>query len=476
MVVYIVGAGPGDIGLVTLKAKELVQRAEVIIYDKLANSQILDWAPVDCEMIYMGKREKDSAHSQTIQQRINDEIVQHGRDKFVVRLKGGDPLIFGRGGEEAQICAEAGIPFEIVPGISSAVSVPAYAGVPVTHRDFNSSITFLTGHESDKEGSSIEWERLPDNLVILMGVSQISSTAQKLMSAGRSADTSVAAIYSGTTPKQKTVMTTLGQLAEEGIDLQPPVIFVVGPVAQLHNELTWFEKKLSGIRGKKVALTRADTHMKESLELFEGYGMDVIPMPLIKIVSREFTIPDISNFDALVFTSLEGVKRVGAKMDLSGFPGRIFSIGPKTRFYIEKEWGVRATSGESFNSEGLAEHIMAEMPESSRILALRSSAATEVLPNILSRSHDYNEIPIYDIERLPADPDAIRSSDAVFIVSASCAKSISEVDPKILDGKTIISIGPETSKHLTMPHITARQHTIQGMVDTYMNYIWSGFP
>ncbi len=476
MVVYIVGAGPGDIGLVTLKAKELVQRAQVIIYDKLANPQILDWAPVDCEMIYMGKREKDSAHSQTIQQQINDAIVEHGRDKFVVRLKGGDPLIFGRGGEEAQICLEAGIPFELVPGISSAVSVPAYAGVPVTHRDFNSSVAFVTGHESDKEGSSIEWKNLPDNIVVLMGVSRISMTAKRLMGHGRPADTPVAAIYSGTTPKQKTVMSTLGKLAEEGIDLQPPVIFVIGPVAELHNQLSWFEKKLANLRGKKVVLTRAKSHMKESLELFESYGMEAIPMPLIEIVTRDFQVPEVSEYDALVFTSLEGVKKVGEKIDLSNYAGRMFSIGPKTRSHIEKEWGLRATSGEAYNSEGLGEHIMAEMPKGSKILALRSSAATDHLPSRLSKDHDYSEVPVYDIERLPADKSQILSSDAVFVVSASCAKSISEVSPKAYDGKTIISIGPETSKYLTMPHITAREHTIQGMVNTYMNYIWSGFP
>ena len=170
MVVYIVGAGPGDPMLITLKAKTLIQDAEVIIYDKLVDREILNWANPGCELIYVGKREKGSGQSGSIQERINELLKELGPKRIVVRLKGGDPFIFGRGGEEAQVCARLGIPFEIVPGISSAFAVPAYAGIPASHRDCNSCFAVLTGHESDKEDSMIDWEHLPENLIILMGV------------------------------------------------------------------------------------------------------------------------------------------------------------------------------------------------------------------------------------------------------------------------------------------------------------------
>ena len=185
MVVYIVGAGPGDVELLTLKAKRLVENAEVIIYDKLINKKILDWAPLNCTLIYVGKREKDSETSQNIQKDINNLIQEYGPSKRVVRLKGGDPLIFGRGGEEAQICVHHNINFEIIPGISSAIAAPSYAGIPVSHRDFNSSFAILTGHESDKDESAIDWRYLPETLIILMGVKKIKETAKKLLDSGR---------------------------------------------------------------------------------------------------------------------------------------------------------------------------------------------------------------------------------------------------------------------------------------------------
>ena len=191
MVVYIVGAGPGDIGLVTLRAKELVQRAEVIIYDKLANPQILEWAPADCEFIYMGKREKGYDPSQTIQKNINEEIVKYGKDKFVVRLKGGDPLIFGRGGEEAKYLKEHGIKFEIVPGVTSGIAAPTYAGIPCTDRNKASFLMFITGHKArEKKHSTVPWDWVAKSsggtLVIYMGVGEIANIVKKLTDGGMS--------------------------------------------------------------------------------------------------------------------------------------------------------------------------------------------------------------------------------------------------------------------------------------------------
>jgi len=477
MVVFIVGAGPGDLGLVTLKAKQLIERAEVILYDKLVNPAVLEWAPAGCQIIYVGKRESGSDPSQKIQTDINSLIVQYGKDNFVVRLKGGDPLIFGRGGEEAQECVKHGIPFEIVPGISSCFAVPAYAGVPVSHRDFNSSFAVLTGHEQDKDQSSIDWVHLPENIIVLMGVSQIQITATRLLEAGRSPETPVAAIRSGTRPDQATRMTTIQGLADEGIDLKPPVIFVIGQVATLHEELDWFGKKLEMARGMKVVLTRAKGHEQESQDIMDAYGFETVSMPLIEIVDRDFTVPDLSGFDALVLTSLEGVKRVEEKVDLGTFGGLVFPIGPKTRQYLLDRWpGLKVSMGEKFNSTGLGDHIHKILPSDGKVLGLRSSAASEELSEMLSGRYDYTELPIYDIKKLPADPGAIKDADAVFVVSASCAESISELEPWVLEGKTVVSIGPMTSKNLKFKHIEALTHTIHGMVDAYLNYLWTGYP
>lgn len=474
MVVYIVGAGPGDIELLTLKAKRLIENAEIIIYDKLVNKDILNWVPGNCEIIYVGKREKDSEHSQKIQRDINSLIRKYGASKRVVRLKGGDPFIFGRGGEEAQICAQHGIPFEMLPGISSAFAVPTYAGIPVSHRDFNSCFAVLTGHESYKEESAIGWEHLPETLIILMGVKKIKETAKRLLDTGRDPSTPVAAVCNGTTARQRTEITTLKKLAEGNISFSPPVVFVVGPVVSLQEELNWFEKKLATIKGKKVVITRAKNHERESKQLLKSYGMEMISMPLIEIIPREFSIPDLEEFDALVFTSLEGVKQVNERFNLDSFTGPVFAIGPMTRNML-RALNLNVSMGEKYNSEGLAEHIINNLAKGSKILALRSSAATNTLKNRLSDRFKVTEKYVYDIKRLPADAEKIKEGDVVFVVSASCSKSLAELKPLVFKGKTLVSIGPETSRHLPFPHITATNYTIQGMIDVYLDYLWMEF-
>jgi uroporphyrinogen III methyltransferase/synthase len=474
MVVYIVGAGPGDIELLTLKAKRLVERGDVILYDKLVNPKILDWAAPDCEIIYVGKREKDSDPSQHIQVDINELLIEKGKNNRLVRLKGGDPFIFGRGGEEAQICKANNIPFEIVPGISSCFAAPAYSGIPVSHREYNSSFAVLTGHESDKDESSIDWVHLPENIVVLMGVSRIKHTAQKLLELGRPPDTPVGAVRKGTTVEQKTVMTTLGQLAESGVPLEPPVAFVIGPVAALHEELSWFEEKLKGAQGKKIVLTRERGHMAESLPVFETFGMEVIQMPLIEVMEKDFDVPDINTFDALVFTSQEGVKQASKAVDIGSYKGRTFTIGPKTKHYLKDNFEINASMGERYNSHGLAEHMLVSLEPGSKILALRSSAATSVIREMLEAKFDYTEIAVYDIKSLEPVPEKLEGADAVFIVSASCGKAVSSMEVGELEGKVIVSIGPETSRHLPMPHVMAQEHTIQGMIDAYIDFIWTG--
>lgn len=242
--VYLVGAGPGDPELITVKGLRLIQQAEVILYDHLANDELLSAARPEAELVYVGK-ESGGNHSR--QQTINGLLVSHARHgKTVVRLKGGDPFVFGRGGEEAIALAREGIPFEIVPGVSSAVAVPAYAGIPVTHRGISSSVAIVTGHEDPaKEASTVDWEALAsavDTLVILMGLSRIADIAGRLLAAGKPAGTPAAVVRWGTRPEQETIAGTLGDIAERvrNAHLDPPAVIVVGEVAAIREEIAWF--------------------------------------------------------------------------------------------------------------------------------------------------------------------------------------------------------------------------------------------
>ncbi len=207
--------------------------------------------------------------------------------------------------------------------------------------------------------------------------------------------------------------------------------------------------------------------------MLESYGFTTLPMPLIEVVTRDFDLPDIHDYDALVFTSLEGVKRVADKVDLDQYKGSVFAIGPKTREYLEKEGGLRASTGKTFNSEGLAEHIKDNMAEGCKILGLRSSAATDLLRESLTEKYIYTEVQLYNIQLLPADLDIVSQGDVVFVVSASCAKSLAELGPETFKDITLVSIGPETSRNLPFPHITASVNTIQGMIDAYIDHLWS---
>ena len=303
MVVYLVGAGPGDPELITIKAKRLIKKAEVLIYDRLVSDVIVSWAPPNCKLIYMGKHNEDSNISQQIQKDIISILLKYGRNQNVVRLKGGDPFIFGRGGEEALACVNESIKFEIVPGVSSFYAAAAYSGIPVSHRDFNSVFAVLTGHESLKAKSTIDWSKLPETIIILMGVSKIQEIAKNLLATGRDNETPVAAVEWGTTHKQKTLITTLGNLASGIEGLNPPTVFIIGYIVKLHSSLNWFEKKMKAASGKKVVLTRARSHMVESEKILKAYDIEPIIMPLIEIVSRDFRIPKISDYDCLLYTS-----------------------------------------------------------------------------------------------------------------------------------------------------------------------------
>jgi len=286
-IVYLVGAGPGDPGLLTIKGRECLSKADIVIYDYLANRIFLEYARDGAELIYVGK--KAGCHTVS-QAEISSLIVDRARKgSVVVRLKGGDPFIFGRGGEEAQELAEAGVDFEVVPGVTSAIAVPAYAGIPLTHRDHTSTVAFITGHEDPtKDGSDIAWDRLAtavNTLVFLMGVGNLPRIAESLMKYGRSPETPVAVIHRGTLPEQRTLVGKLediAQLAEKN-DIKPPAIIVVGDVVGLRKTLDWVEKR--PLFGKRIVVTRAREQASGFLKELTRLGAECIEFPSLGIAS-----------------------------------------------------------------------------------------------------------------------------------------------------------------------------------------------
>jgi uroporphyrinogen III methyltransferase/synthase len=397
--VYLVGAGPGDPGLITVKGMECISRADVLIYDYLANQALLSHARDHAERVYVGKK----AGSHTMgQNKINALIVDRARKGLtVVRLKGGDPFIFGRGGEEAQELAQAGVDFEVVPGVTSAIAVPAYAGIPLTHRDLTSTVAFITGHEEPgKETSSIAWDKLATGagtLVFLMGVENLPQIAETLMAHGRFPETPVAVIHRGTVPQQRTLVGSLENIAglakENG--MTAPAIIVVGEVVRLREGLDWFEKR--PLFGKCIVVTRAREQASGFLKALEGLGAQCIEFPTIRVAPPESWDPldqairSLERYQWLLFTSANGVKYFRERLqtlgkdvrDLKGL--KIGAIGPKTAEAWE-HLGLRPDLvPQEYLAEAVAEGLRAEGIRGMRILLPRAKKAREVLPQALRR-------------------------------------------------------------------------------------------
>lgn len=336
---YLVGAGPGDPGLITLRAVEVLRRAEVLVFDALSSQTFLEWVKADCLKIDAGKR---SGQHTLPQAEINRLLVEHTRSgKTVVRLKGGDPFIFGRGGEEAEALSAAGLAFEIIPGITSGYAVPAYAGIPLTHRDHSGCVAFVTGHESGEGESKVNWKALAESgatLVLFMAVKNLGSICQRLCAAGRSADTPAAFIHWGSTARQKTLLGTLASLPAlvEGSGLGAPAIIVVGEVAGLHDTLSWFERR--PLFGKRVVVTRTFTYQNRLRQLLEEQGAEVIDLPTIRIVPRAGDrdwAAGLPESDWIVFSSPNGVEHFFRfylqHHDIRELGGRkVAAIGPST--------------------------------------------------------------------------------------------------------------------------------------------------
>jgi len=397
--VYLIGAGPGDPGLFTLKGVQCLKRADVVIYDHLVSEEILAHAQTSVRMIYAGK--EGGKHTLT-QDQINHCLVEEAEKGLVVaRLKGGDPFIFGRGGEEVEILAGKGIPFEIVPGVTSAIAVPAYAGIPLTHRSHASTVAFITGHEDPtKEESHIDWRSLAgiETLVFLMGVKNLPNITSSLIMAGKSPETLAALIRWGTTAEQETLVGNLANLAQlaKTRGIKPPSILVVGSVVTLRPILNWFEIK--PLFGRGVVITRPEAQTEEFLDLLHQEGARTYLFPTIKIAPPEDyadldkAIDSMASYNWLIFTSANAVRFFFQRLqesakDLRDLKGtRICAIGPTTAREVEKQGITVDLVPTVFTSEGILDALCHQDMAGKSVLIPRAAKARDVLPHGLTRA------------------------------------------------------------------------------------------
>ncbi len=495
--VYLVGAGPGDIGLLTVKGLRVLQSADVVVYDFHLNAQILNYIRGEAEFIYAGKR---GGHHEMTQDQINRVLVDKAKEgKVVCRLKGGDPFVFGRGGEEAEVLAREGIEFEIVPGISSAIAVPAYAGIPLTHREYASSFVVLPGNEaSTKEESAIDWEALARHegtIVFLMAVKNIENVSRRLIKYGKPADTPVVVVRWGTRADQATIEATLEDVPAKirDFEIKPPAVVVVGDVVKLRSTLNWYEKK--PLFGQRVLITREYTDAYLPLE---DLGAEVVEFPTIRVVPPEDTAPldraieGISGYHWLVFTSGNGVRFFFKRFfelerdirDLYGI--KICAIGEKTASSL-KEYGLKVDLiPEEFRAEGLV-NAFSKLGglAGKRILLPAAEKIRDVFPGMVREAGGEIDTPVTyravkpeshgkRIERFLREG---RITVATFTSGATFknfCEMIGEGYRELLRDVKIAAIGPVTEKTIREAgfevHIMPEKATIKDMVDSIINH------
>ncbi|MBP1774771.1 MAG: cobA [candidate division NC10 bacterium] len=495
--VYLIGAGPGDPGLFTLKGKHCLEEADVVAYDALANPRLLLHAKPGAEMIYVGKRGGQHALPQ---EEIGRLLVEQARaGKIVARLKGGDPFVFGRGGEEAEELAAAGVPFEIVPGVTSAVAAPAYAGIPLTHRDFTSTVAFVTGHEDPtKEDSSIAWDKIATGigtLVFFMGVGQLPEIVKRLVEHGRSPETPAAVIRWGTRAEQRVVTGTLATLVERSAGVKPPALIVVGEVVALREKLRWFEDK--PLFGKRILVTRAREQASAFGQRLEAAGAEVVEFPAIQIEPPESWTPldaaiaRLREYQWVIFTSANGVRHFWDRLRNAGrdardlFGIRVCAIGPATAAAL-LDRGIRAdVVPAEFRAEALAEAMGREGVHGARILLARAAEAREVLPDELTRGGaTVDVVPAYRTVRNTANADELRTMlrdgkiDAVTFTSSSTVRHFLDLvgaeATEMLRGVVVASIGPITAdtaaRHGIPSDVVPDGYTIPALADALVRH------
>ncbi len=489
--VFIVGAGPGDPGLLTLRGGEVLESAEVLLYDALASDAIVALAPASCERIYVGKRAGDHAMPQDDIERLAIERARAG--SRVVRLKGGDPFIFGRGGEEAQALSEAGVPFEIVPGVSSAYAAPAYAGIPVTHREYAASFTVATGHEDPgKAVSSLDWAKLADaqrTLVLLMATANLREIANELIAHGLPPQTPVAVVQDGTRPSQRTALGRLDSIAGDVVaaKIGPPAVVVVGGVAALRTQLRWFDT--GALFGKRVLITRAGEQSAEFARALLARGAQPIVAPTIAIVPVDDTsdgdraIDDLVSYAWLIFTSQNGVDAFFARLAAKKRDARaigatkIAAIGERTAARLRAHGLIADLVPAEFISEEIAPEVIARSAAGDRVLLYRAQEARDVLPQMLrDAGMIVTIVPAYSTV-IPTDAEfaqKVAEADVLTFTSASTVRGfvalLGDIEAsQAASGKCVACIGPITANAAAQAglkvDVLAPVHTTAGLLD-----------
>lgn len=485
--VYLVGGGPGDPDLITCKGRSVLERADAVLYDHLAPEALLRLAPAHAERIYVGK--KKSTHAFTQEEICRMMIDRARRGLRVVRLKGGDPFIFGRGGEEAEALAEAGVPFEIVPGVTTPLGIAAYSGVPLTHRDHTSVVTFVTGHDV----AHIDWDKVghAETLVIFMGLTTFEQIAREITVRGRSPETPAMAVRWGTRADQETVVGTLGTLPRliREAGLKPPATILVGEVVRLREKLNWFEHR--PLFGRRIVITRAREQADVLGAKLRALGADAIEMPVIEIAPAadygplDRAIADLGSYEWLIFTSANGVRYFlerldRSKQDLRAMRGRICAIGTATKSAIEALHLKVDLMGEEFVAESLVEALSAHDLGGARILLPRAAKARDVLPRELARRgacvdvvEAYRTVVPAGAEKQAAEVfEATRPDWITFTSSSTVENFIQVAGLKRLEGIRVASIGPvttATAKKLGVEVATeAAIYTTDGLVEAIL--------
>jgi len=470
--VYLIGAGPGDSDLITIKAVRCLETSSCVVYDYLVNTDLLKYAPRSAELIHVGKKGGEAHISQ---EQINALLVQKAQTGMTVaRLKGGDPFIFGRGGEEAAALAEAGIRFEVVPGITSGYAAPAYAGIPVTHRDLSSSVTFITGHEDpSKEDSFIDWEALSRNmgtLVFFMGVKNLPEIVEKLLQYGRSSNTPIALIQWGTYLRQEVLTATLDSIVQQAqlTGFSAPAIIVVGEVVRLREQLKWFEAR--PLFGRRILITRPKEQAEPLRAQLAELGAEVILFPTVEVREPaswqplDEAIQHINRYQWLIFTSVNGVENFFARFqkirkDIREL-GRvkIAAIGPATEKMIRRFLLGVETVPDEFKAENLVESLKGKVMKGSRVLLPRAKVAREVLPDELrNQGAQVDVVEAYETVIPKASRWRLEQSleerplDMVVFTSSSTVSNLAEIVAptaliQLLEKTAVAAIGPITAQ------------------------------
>lgn len=489
-IVYLVGAGPGDPGLLTVRAVELLGTADVILHDRLIPPGALAEAREDAELIYVGKRPGEPELPQTEIERLM--VKRAGDGRSVVRLKGGDPFVFGRGGEEAEALAAAGIPFEVVPGVTAGVAAPAYAGIPLTHREDASAVAFVTGHEDpSKDSSAVDWEalaRFPGTLVLYMGVKRLPEIAAGLIAGGRDRAEPAAVVERGTMAAQRTMTAPLAELpgAASEAGIAPPAIVLVGRVAARREAIAWLERR--PLFGRRVVVTRARAQSSGLAATLGALGADVVELPAIRIVPRidgadvRNAIGAIHSYALVCMTSANGVRLLFDALGAAGLDARalanatVAAIGPGTAAALADR-GIRAdVVPERSIAEALVDALAGVDVAGRPVLIARAAEARDVLPDALrERGADVDVVTLYETVAEDPDPaaaDAAREADYVTFTSSSTVRNFVAAMGEPPPAARVVSIGPVTSAAAREAglrvDVEAERHDLDGLVEAVL--------